>query len=81
MPDFPGIAFSKACAEAVVDFNGDTIKGEGIELTVPKFAVQTGDSVKIELQGCPGGPFKFPDGITPVSPVYQIAPPFISKKK
>ena len=69
--------FSKFCAEQEVDCNGGVIKGEGIELTVAKNAIEPGDSVKIELQGCLGGPFKFPKHITPMSPIYRIAPPFV----
>ena len=75
--DYPGVVFSKFCAKQAVDCNGGTIVGEGIELNVPENAIQPGDSVEIELQGCLGGPFKFPNGITPVSPVYRIAPPFV----
>ena len=75
--NFPGVVFSKFCAEKEVDCNGGTITGEGIELIVPRNAIKSGDSVKIELQGCLGGPFKFPKDIMPVSPIYRIAPPFV----
>ena len=69
--------FSKVCAQKEIDCNGGVVTGEGIELKVPKNAIELGDSVKIELQGCLGGPFKFPKDITPVSPIYRIAPPFV----
>lgn len=73
--DFPGIVFSKHCAEMVVDSDGGTVIGEGIQLDIPENAIVSGDSVEIALQGCLGGPFLFPPDITLASPVYRIAPP------
>lgn len=76
-PEFPGIAFSKSCAEKVVGSNGATVIGEGISLTVPQYAIQPGDSVPIALQACLDGPFILPDDTVLVSPVYRIAPPCV----
>ena len=73
--DFPGIVFSKHCAEKIVDSNGATVIGEGIQLDIPEFAIVSGDSVEIALQACLGGPFLLPSDITLASPVYRIAPP------
>ena len=75
--EFPGIVFSKFCAEENVTSKGAIIKGEGIKLSIPEGAIRPGDEVPIALQGCIGGPFVFPDGIVPVSPVYRIAPPCV----
>lgn len=73
--DFPGVVFSKHCAEKLVDSNGGTVIGEGIQLDIPENAIVPGDSVHIALQGCLGGPFLLPSDITLASPVYRIAPP------
>lgn len=74
-PDFPGVVFSKHCAEKVVDSKGGTVIGEGIQLDIPENAIVSGDSVEIALQGCLGGPFLLPSDIILASPVYRIAPP------
>ena len=73
--DFPGIVFSKECAKKDVDHKGAVITGEGIRLNVPEYAVQSGDSIPIELQACLDGPFVLPKDTVLVSPVYRIAPP------
>ena len=80
-PDFPGVVFSKHCAEMVVDDKGGTVIGEGIQLDIPENAIVSGDSVDIALQGCLGGPFLLPSGITLVSPVYRIAPPCVFRQE
>ena len=69
--------FSKKCAEKEVDHRGAQVIGEGIKLRVPENALQSGDSVKIELQGCIKGPFVLPRDTVLVSPVYRVAPPFV----
>lgn len=75
LTDFPGIVFSKHCARRTVGNDGATIKGEGIQLEVPKNALVPGDSIEIELHGCLGGPFILPEDVVLVSPVYRLAPP------
>ena len=80
-PDFPGIVFSKKCVEKRVDHRGATVVGEGIKLRVPENAVQSGDSVNIELQSCIEGPFVLPHDTVLVSPVYRIAPSFVFHEK
>ena len=60
-----------------MDHRGATVIGEGIKLRLPENAVQSGDSVNIELQGCIEGPFVLPHDTVLVSPVYRIAPPFV----
>ncbi len=74
--DYPGIVFSKHKKEAEITSEGGVIIGEGIKLTVPPGAVARGNTAKISLQACLGGPFCLPENLAFMSPVYLIGPPF-----
>ena len=78
--DFPGIAFSKTLSERILTFDGGEIVGTGIKLTIPQGAIPKGDSIKVSLQACIGGPFYLPKGYRFISPVFLAQPPFIFHK-
>ena len=69
---FPGIDFSSYRSHRTVDHRGHTIRGEGVQLRIPPYAIEEGTFLNISLQGCISGPFCLPEGIQLASPVFLI---------
>ncbi len=78
---YPGVFFSKTCHNKEVDHIGAVIIGEGIEVSVPPRAIDSGDTVPMTVQACLTGPFKFRRGYVPITPVYLLYPPCVFHKK
>ena len=69
---FPGIDFSSYRSHRTVNHKGRTIRGEGVQLRIPPYAIERGTSLSISLQGCISGPFSLPEGIQLASPVFLV---------
>ena len=67
------IEFSTYKSSSTVGCKGATLKGEGIQLKVPRNAIKKGKPVDVCLQACTSGPFSPPDGVELVSPVYLVS--------
>lgn len=69
---FASIQFSSHCSKITVGHRGATIRGEGVQLRVPLNAIKKGCTTNISVQGCLNGPFKLPENVELISPIFLI---------
>ena len=69
---FSTIQFSPHCVKETVGYRGATIRGEGVQLRIPPNAIKKGCTMCVSIQGCLNGPFKLPDNVELISPIFLI---------
>ena len=77
---YPGILFFDDPWKQTVTSDGAHINewGQeiGIEFDIPPGAIPKGKKFELSVWPCISGPFQFPEGYDPASPVYLISPSF-----
>lgn len=69
---FSSIQFSSHCSKTTVGHRGATIRGEGVQLRIPPNSIKKGYTTNISVRGCLNGPFKLPESVELISPIFQI---------